>query len=553
MVDKSNTLEAHEEVDLLANLIQAEQSERDHDLVGALTRFTAALAIDPQRADAWLQVGRVYLKMENFAEAVPALQTALTLQPGMPDAQHALAYALYCMGQREQACEIIDALCRRSNSANAWSMRAYIRSHTDRDPLSALEVYRDWGRRFADPLTRKAKPLRVADRNPRKRLKIGYVTADFRQHSVAFFMLPVLQHHNPDNVEVHVYSNGRRDAFTEVIQQAVPHWHEVMGITDEALCERIRADGIDVLVDLSGHTAGHRLLTFARRAAPVQVTWLGFMQPLGMKAMDYRLVDYGIAPQGHEKYYSETLFRLHCMASYAPPAYAPLGEEPPMLRNGYPTLISLNSSAKITDAMLRVWARILHARTDARLIIMVKERTADAAQAHMQPRVEAAGMPLDRVFVLHQQPLAQFMELGHIADVALDTAPVSGGTTTLHALWMGLTIVALDADRGVDASTARTLQGLGFGGEIAKDEQAYVDAALRLMNDPEHLASRRRAQRGELQRSVLMDYPARTAEVEKAYRLMWLNWLNAQHGGSPQALSVGADLPALIAATEAAA
>lgn len=549
MVDKSNTLEVTEEADLLVNLIQAEQSERGQDLVGALTKFTAALAIDPKRADAWLQIGRIYLKMENFAEAVPALETALALQPGMPGAQHALAYALYCVGRRDEACELIDALCRRSNSANAWAMRAFIRSHTDRDPLRALEVYRDWGRRFADPLTRKAKPLRVADRNPRKRLKVGYVTADFREHSVAFFMLPVLQHHDHENVEVHVYSNGRRDAFTDVIQQAVPHWHDVLGMSDEALYERIRADGIDVLVDLSGHTAGHRLMVFARRAAPVQVTWLGYMQPLGMKAMDYRLVDNGIAPPGHEQFYSETLFRLDCMASYAPPAYAPLCEEPPMLQNGYPTLISLNSSSKITDAMLRLWARILQVRTDARLIIMVKERTADAAQAHMQPRVEAAGMPLDRVFVLHQQPLGQFMELGHIADVALDTSPISGGTTTLHALWMGLPIVAMDAQRGVDASTARTLRGLGFGGEIAQDEQEYIDAALRLMDDPGRLRQQRQSAREQLGRSVLMDYAARTAEVEKAYRLMWLNWLRGDH----QTLSVAPALEPLLAEAEALA
>jgi protein O-GlcNAc transferase len=524
MIDKSNTLDSREEVDLLVNLIQAEQSERSQDLVAALTRFAAVLAIDPKRADAWLQIGRIYLKMENFAEAVPALETALALQPGMAEAQHALAYGLYCIGRRAQACEMIDLLCRRSSSSNAWAMRAFIHSHVSRDPLKALEVYSDWGRRFADPLTRKAKPLVVANRDPGKRLKVGYVTADFREHSVAFFMLPVLRHHNPEAVEVHVYSSGLRDGFTDTIQQSVPHWHDVMGVSDESLCDRIRRDGIDVLVDLSGHTAGHRLLTFARRAAPVQVTWLGFMQPLGMKAMDYRLVSVGTPPE-HEAHYSETLFRLGCMVTYAPPAYAPLCEEPPMLRNGYPTLISLNSSAKITDDMLRVWARILSGRTDARLIIMVKEQSSEAALAHMQPRVEAAGMPLDRVSVLHQQPLNQFMELGHVADVALDTSPISGGTTTLHALWMGLPIVALDAERAVDAATARTLRGLGFGGEVACDMDEYVQAALSLMDQPDRLTQQRLSVREQMRRSALMDYPTRTAQLEKAYRLMWLNWL----------------------------
>ena len=549
MVHKHSAVEAHQQLDLLVNLIRAEESERGNDFVGALTRYAAALAIDPAQAEAWMQIGRVYLKMENFSQAIPALLTALELQPGMPDAQHALSYALYSVGRGGEACALIDALCKRVNSANAWAMRAYIHSHTERDPLKALQVYFDWGRRFADPLTRKAKPLIIADRDPRKRLKVGYVTADFREHSVAFFMLPVLRHHNPDNVEVHVYSSGRRDGFTDTLQQAVPHWHEVRDLSDEALCERIRADGIDVLVDLSGHTAGHRLMTFARRAAPVQVTWLGYMQPLGMKAMDYRLLDPGIGQAGHEKFYSETLFRLNVMVSYAPPAYAPLCEEPPMLRNGYPTLISLNSSSKITDHMLGVWARILHVRTDARLIIMVKERTAEAAQAHMQPRVEAAGLPLDRVFVLHQQPLSQFMELGHIADIALDTSPISGGTTTLHALWMGLLLVTMDAERGVDASTARTLRGLGFGGEVAKDEQGYIDAALRLMSSPERLQQQRLNARDLLRKCVLMDYATRTAELEKAFRLMWLNWLAGKH----LALNVTAEINPLLADMETTA
>lgn len=538
----SSVVELPEELEMLTNLFEAEQSSMADDLVRALTKYTAALAVNPRHADTWMRVGRIYLKMENWAQAIPALQTALQLQPGLLAAEHGLAFAQYNLGHKEEAKRLIDHLCKRCNEPGMWGMRAYIHSHADRDPMMALQVHQDWGRRFADPLTRKAKPLVVADRNPRKRLRIGYVTADFREHSVAFFMMPVLTHHNPALVEVHVYSSGRRDGITDAMQQTVPHWHEVRHLSDEALCQLIRSDQIDVLVDLSGHTAGNRLMAFARRAAPVQVTWLGYMQPLGMKAMDYRLVDYGIAPAGHEKYYSEELFRLACMASYAPPAYAPLCEDPPMLRNGYPTLISLNNSAKVTDEMLGVWASILKARPDARLIIMVKEATAEAAQANMQPRVEAAGMPLERVFVMPQLPLSQFMELGHVADVALDTSPISGGTTTLHALWMGLPIVALDAERGVDSSTARTLTGLGFGGIAAKDVDEYVEAALRLMADAEYLLQLRQNARDLLRHSVLMDYATRTAELEKAFRLMWLNWRNGHH----KHLDITADLEQLL-------
>lgn len=522
-------------------LQQVSRLIEQNQFLPALTALMPLLAQDMRNPRLWLHAGVIYTRMSNWKPAISALETALELDPRLTLAQHLMALALFSTGRAQEACALIDRVAKNMPASAQWMMRAYIHAHASRDPIKALQVARDWGRRFADPLTRAARPLPARDRSPFRRLKIGYVTADFREHSVAFFMRPVLEHHNHDDVEVHVYCNGPMDHVTLQMLHLVPHWHDVVTMSDAQLLEQIRSDGIDVLVDLSGYTHGHRLMVFAQRAAPVQVTWLGYMQTLGMKAMDYRLVDSGIAPPSHAPYYSEALFQLKCMASYTPPAYAPLCEEPPMLRNGYPTLISLNSSAKITDEMLEVWARILHARPDARLIIMVKEQDAEAAQAHMQPRVQAAGLPLERVSVLHQQPLAQFMELGHIADIALDTAPISGGTTTLHALWMGLQIVSMEAVRGVDASTAATLRGLGFGGTVVPDVQAYVDATMQLMSAPEHLYERRLAQRGDLERSVLMDYATRTEELEKAYRLMWLNWLR----GDRQSLSVADDVQAL--------
>ncbi|ABX33251.1 Tetratricopeptide domain protein [Delftia acidovorans SPH-1] len=509
----------------------------------ALSDLAQLVARDPRNSKVWLHIGFVYVRMSIWPQAMEALQMALEIEPRMPNAQRLLALALFSTGRRQEACDLIDDACRHAKNENThWMTRAYIHSHTSSDPLKSLEVARDWGRRFADPLTRNAKPFPPRDRNPRKKLKVGYVTADFRQHSVAFFMRPVLEHHNPDNVEIHVYSSGRPDKMTEKLRALVPHWHDAVEQTDDQLYEQIRTDGIDVLVDLSGFTLGHRLEVFARRAAPVQVTWLGYMHTLGMKAMDYRLVDPSIAPPAHAPYYSEKLFQMHCMASYSPPEYSPLCEEPPMLRNGYPTLISLNNSAKLTDEMLTVWSRILHARQDARLIIMVKEHDPDSAQAHMQPRVEKAGMPMDRVSVLHQQPLDSFMELGHIADIALDTLPISGGTTTLHALWMGLQIVTMDAVRGVDASTSRTLRGLGFDGGIAKNIDDYVQIVLHLMKSPDTLASQRREARARLESSFLMNYPERTAELDKSYRLMWINWLREDC----QILDAGKDLEQLL-------
>lgn len=538
-------------------IAQAHQQIETNQCLPALTTLAQLVARDVRNTKLWLLIGLAYTRMSDWKPAIDALETVLEIDPCDNQAKQLLALALFSTGRQQQACDLIDKVAKADTFGPQWMLRAYIHAHTSRDPMKALQVARDWGRRFADPLTRNAKPLKVADRSPRKKLKVGYVTADFREHSVAFFLQPVLAHHNHDNVEVHVYCNNRWDYVTAQMRTLVPHWHDVQALSDEELHSQIRAEGIDVLVDLSGFTHGHRLGVFARRAAPVQVTWLGYMQTLGMKAMDYRLVDVSVAPPSHALHYSETLFYLRSMASYAPPAYAPLCEEPPMLRNGYPTLVSLNSSSKITDEMLCIWARILHARPDARLIIMVKEDNAEAAQAHMQPRVEASGMPLDRVSVLHQQPLNQFMEMGHIADIALDTSPISGGTTTLHALWMGMSLVCMDAERGVDASTARILRTrslckgdeLVFGGQIANDAQGYVQAALNLMADLDGLVQQRRYARERMQGSSLMDYPARASDLEAAYRLMWLNYLR----GDLQLRSVSCDLEQQLAEMEQAA
>jgi protein O-GlcNAc transferase len=514
----------------------------------ALTELMCLAKEHVMSANLWVLIGVVYARMSNWSAAIGALETAIALDERAHGAHQLMALALFSVGQREQACQMVDEACKRSSENNAWLLRAYIHAHSSRSPELALKVAQDWGRRFADPLTRKAKPLVIKDRNPRKKLRIGYVTADFREHSVAFFMLPVLKFHNHEDYEIHVYSNGPWDHYTPQLRMHVQHWEDVIALSDKELTQKIRDDGIDVLVDLSGFTHGHRLGVFAQRAAPVQVTWVGYMQTLGMKAMDYRLVDNGVAPPSHAPYYSEALFQMPFSGCYAPPVYSPLCEVLPMERNGYPTLVSPNSSAKITDEMLSVWSKILHARRDARLIILVKELDADAAQEDMQPRVEAAGMPLDRVFVMQQQPLNNFMELGHIADIMLDTAPISGGTTIFHALWMGLTVVSMDAERGVDAVAARILRTVGADAAITRNADEYIQAVLDLMDDPERLLRQRLGAREQMQNCGYMNFAERTADVEKSFRLMWINWLR----GNKKILDTQVDMDALLQEMEPA-
>jgi predicted O-linked N-acetylglucosamine transferase (SPINDLY family) len=495
----------------------------NHQFLEALTELMLLAKHHADDAQLWLLVGHVYTRMAHWTDAVAALRAAIKLNPELHAANRLLALALFSMGQQQQACELIDRLVKTSSESGDWMLRAYIHAHTSRDPMRALQVARDWGKRFADPLTRNAKPLRVADRNPLKRLKIGYVTADFREHAVAFFMRPVLAHHNPEKVDVHVYSNGPSDHITEQMRSLVPHWHDIHALSDEQACDQIRNQGIDVLVDLSGYTHGHRLGIFARRAAPVQVTWIGYMQTLGMRAMDYRFFNKTV--DLYQKFYSEKLHKLICPTSYSPPAYAPLCETPPCVTNGYITFVSLNNSAKITDEALEVWAGIFRLLPDAKIIVYVKESSLDSALLQMRPRIEKSGLPLDRVSIIAQQPLDSFMETGFIADVALDTFPVSGGTTTLHSIWMGIPVSTMQGVSGVSNSSESIIKGLGFGGLVAQNKKEYIINAVKFAKNIDYIVAFRKKCRKIIEDSTLMNYKARTEEVENAFSEMWNEFL----------------------------
>lgn len=529
-----------------ADRVAAEEFLLTDKVFPALEIYNRIIGEKPTDAQAWLGVGMVMVRTLQWEQAVETFKFVLQLDAGSSLALNGLSVALFQLGEQQAACEMADAASQaapRDWRIHQW--RAYAHATMKADPVCTLALYKDWGRRFADPLTARALPLpklTSEQKNPARRLKVGYVSGDLRQHSVAFFMEPVFAHHNPDEVEIFVYSTGQRDAYTERIAAHVPHWFDVFDMGDENLCKLIRSHQIDVLVDLSGHTVGHRLFVFARRAAPVQVTWLGFLNPLGMKAMDYRLTDAALSPPGSELFYSEHLFRLDWVASYAPPFGIPLVSEPPMLAHGHPTLISLNNSKKVTDEMLRVWMRILMLRPDAQLVLMTQELDQEKAATQMLPRLEKLGFPLDRIHVSRQLPLNDFMTLGGLADIALDPSPISGGTTTFHALWMGLPVVALEGGDAMSGASASTLRGFGYDDWVVGDQEAYVRKVLALMDDPDALQEHRQTVRQRMQASPVMDYVERTAELERAFRLMWVNHLL----GERRHLDARADLQAAI-------
>lgn len=507
------------------------KAEAAQQYVEALFKFSASLEHGANQALTWCKIGMMYLRMARYVQAAENLEFALTLEPDNTQATYGLAIAYFYLGRLEESCKLIDqaAFAQPDNSTIALD-RAHIRSIHNPDPSLKLALYRDWGQRFADPLSIKSKPF-DNDFRADKKLRIGYVSGDMREHAVAFFMEPVFANHDANRVEVFVFStHQQKDAVTDRLKKLVPNWFDVSRQDDDALFNLIRKKRIDVLVDLSGHTQGHRLRVFARRAAPVQVTWLGYMGgTLGMQAMDYRLTDFNMDPAGNEQFFVEKLFRLRCMASYLPPANAPLASEPPMLKTGKPTLISLNSSKKITDEMLLIWRRILELRPEAQLFIHVQENSAEDAIATMEPRLVNMQFPLDRIILSPRVSLKEFMESGNLADIALDTSPVSGGTTTLHTLWMGLPIVALKGHDAVSSSTAANLEVYDLGEWVAENAEAYIHNVLKLIDHPEILISHRATIRNKMMANELMRYDERCLELERAYQMMWINHLQGNH------------------------
>lgn len=502
------------------------KAEAQQNYIEALYRYTASLELAGDHSATWLKIANLYLRMRKYHQSASNFEYLLTLDPDHPQAVYGLAISYFYLGRLEEACELIDrAVQLMPDNATFALDRAHIRSIKDTDPQSKLSLYRDWGRRFADPLLIE-KPFDL-DRNPDRVLRIGYVSGDMREHSVAFFMEPVFKHHNKEKVDVFVFStSAMQDAMTDKLKKHVPNWFSVAHMDDTALYNLIRKKRIDILVDLSGHTQGHRLGVFARRAAPIQVTWLGYMGgTLGMQAMDYRLTDFTMDPPGNERQYVEQLFRLNCMASYMPPQHAPLEPLPPVMRGNPPSLISLNNSKKITDDMLILWRRILEKRPDAQLIIHVQESSMEDAIETIQPRLEKLNLPLDRILVSPAVPLEEFMERGALADVALDTAPISGGTTTLHTLWMGLPIITMRGDEAVSASTAATLNAFKLNHWVAENADEYVDKVLALLEHPEQLAEHRATIREKMLVSPMMDYGLRCTELQSSYRRMWFNYL----------------------------
>jgi protein O-GlcNAc transferase len=526
----------------------------------AMACYRQAIALDPALAQSHYNLGTVLRSLNRLEEAIACYQTALAHAPSLAEANSGLAAAYTLLVQPERAAaagrravelapnsavahaHLAGALqlqgdadgaiaeLRRSVALNPADAAIHsnllyaLNFQADYDAPAVFAEHRAWAAAHAEALTAQAPP-HANDRTPERRLRVGYVSSHFREHAVSFFSEPLLAAHDPAQVEVFCYADGRqRDATSERFRDRAHVWREIAGLSDAAVAERIREDRIDILVDLAGHIGGNRLLVFARRPAPVQVSYLGYQNTTGMSAIDYRLTDGHADPPGRgEAFYTEELLRLpNQFFCYRPPDASPQVNPLPASASGRITLASLNHINKLTSQAFATWARILSLVPDSRLLVLAY--AGGQLETNLRTVMARHGVDGRRLEVVDKRPRYEYLRLHQRIDLALDTFPFNGHTTVCDALWMGVPSIMLEGDRYASRFGGVALRAVGLGELVARDVEEYVRLAVAWSGNLARLAELRQELRSSVQVSPLVDAAAFARDVEAAYRQMWRRW-----------------------------
>lgn len=491
------------------------------DFAAAMAAFEAALLVRPDYVVAINNAGCLFRTLGRSDEAEDMLRRGLDVDPRHAALYDNLGNVLKDAGALDEAI----ACYRRSleidpNNPATHGNLAYTLSFRSTEAAPIREECARWNARFAAPLARREADS-ARDLSPDRRLKVGYVSPDFREHCQALFTLPLLAHHDPAALEVYCYSSAERaDEITRRIARCAHVWRDVRPLDDTELCRMIRDDGIDILVDLTMHMAGGRLLVFARKPAPVQIAWLAYPGTTGMDAIDYRLSDPRLDPEGYDDHYTEKTLRLpDSFWCYDPLTDVPDVNALPAARRGYLTLGCLNNSCKLTEHTLGLWGRAMRALPNARLKLMAPP---GRHRQRLLARLAAHGVAAERVSFLEFRPRGEYLRSYHDIDFGLDTFPYNGHTTSLDGLWMGVPTVTRVGATSVGRAGLSQLYHLDLLDLAAESDDAYVAAAVALGRDPPRLETLRRSLRERIARSPLMDGARFAKNMESAFRRAWI-------------------------------
>ncbi|MBY0431609.1 MAG: tetratricopeptide repeat protein [Rhodospirillales bacterium] len=494
----------------------------------AIDAYRAAITADPRLMMPYVNLSSLYLRHGNAQATAEILRQMLEIRSNDPAAHMNLGLAMAALGKTEEAISCFEktVAAEPQNDRCRSNIVFYSQYLDNRSPLNLYELAREWnwahGKRW-----RNSFPVHRQDATPERRLRIGYVSSDFKNHSCNIFLRALFGHHDRANYEIHCYSGVEfPDAATHWIQERTDCWHPVHGLEDAAVASLIHHDQIDILVDLAGHTSGHRLGVFARKPAPVQVTWLGYPGTTGLDTIDWRLSDPWLTPPGGTELYSEKIYNLDRISH----AFSTVceGIEPgpmPAESNGYVTFGSFNNFAKVSDTTARLWAGVLKAIPDARLLIKCRYVESGEARDNVLDRLRRHGADLDRVILRGgEERMGEHLKIYHQVDIALDTFPYNGMTTTCEAVWMGVPVLALTGDTTASRYSTSVLSAVGLNQYIADSAEDFIARAVRLAADRDGLRSLKAGLRRQVLDSPLCDHAGFTAAVEAAYREMWRRW-----------------------------
>jgi predicted O-linked N-acetylglucosamine transferase (SPINDLY family) len=490
----------------------------------AIAAYQRALELDPKFPEAFNNLGNVLRMRGRLDEAEECLKQAIGIKPDFAEAYSNLGNVVREQGRLGDAIAPFRKAVAIKPDANAiWSNLLYVlHYHPDYDAEKIYQEHRVWAARV-EKLA--AGEIRAwdNDRAEDRRLKIGYVSADFRVHAAANFLLPLFKHHDPENVEIICYSGVRRaDAVTDALRGVSHGWHEAWRMSDAELARQIRTDRIDLLVDLSVHMAGNRLAVFARKPAPVQITWLGYPSTTGLRAIDYRLTDRRLDEAENPTCYSEQSICLPGSFWCYQPLVEPLAvNELPALRNGFVTFGCFNNFAKVTGQVLETWREVLRAVPNSRMLIHSLEGR------HRQSALDLfrlGGVDPGRIEFFGRLDPDKYFQMFHRVDLGLDPFPYPGHTTVLDGLWMGVPSIATTGATAVSRGAAAILSSLGQSDWIAQNRGEYVSKAVVAAANLAGLSQTRAELREQMKKSGLMDGRKFASEMEITFRELWKRW-----------------------------
>jgi dTDP-4-amino-4,6-dideoxygalactose transaminase/predicted O-linked N-acetylglucosamine transferase (SPINDLY family) len=499
------------------------ESRRHEDAIVVLKR---ALELDPKRADAHNNLAVTLLDMNRLAEAEASARAAVAIDPKNTLAWNTIGVAL--LGQSRMA-EAVDAYRRvlKLDPGNAGVHSNMLFSMSQMEGVDPKELFAEhlrYAERVEAPLRKSWRP-HANQRDPQRPLRIGFVSGDLRHHAVASFVEPVFERlAGRPGVALYAYHNHvLTDHVSERFKGYVAQWLEVVGLDDDALARRIRDDGIDILIDLSGHTAHNRLPVLARKPAPIQATWIGYPGTTGLQSVDYYLTDRHILPPGRfDHQFTEKLAYLPVSAPFQPELDAPAVNPLPALANGHVTFGSFNRISKIGRNVVAAWGRLLRALPDAKLLL--GGVPPDGAEKPILAWLAEEGVDAARVRVHPRAQLKDYLALHQQVDICLDAFPYSGGTTTLHALWMGVPTLTLAGDTAAGRQTVCTLGHFGLQRFVAEDSDEFLRKGLAACADLQALAALRARLRPQFALPS-SDFMSTLADhVESALRTMWRRW-----------------------------